>query len=648
MSMKEKYIYSKIVAVTGVILTLLVLGLLIIFCLGVEAEIVSGSIYTGFNDHWGAKGNVKSPVIITREVTVESGTKLVIDPHTLVLFTGDGCIKVKGGELVVKGKEDDWIIFARLDRLNREEHRDIIGIRATFEYCYFDRLKGITICDGVVKKSIFKGIQGGISALGESTISSNLFTGCKTFFSPLLRVSGKSLVEKNLFKGNVAGNIIQINSLLDTDKVVLSKNIIKNNNGVGISVSVLDGKVTLIGNLITNNQIGIDIDVTMVGGNFIANKNAIFDNSEYNVKNSPFSQINALYNYWGDKRPDVRKFKGKINFSPWLERFPAEVPMEKYLAPTLDSLIVTLNRMAESKDRMIRGYAVVSLAVAPLKEFTKQTAKYKEAEEHTPTKPESKSKKVLTNEDVVLLVEAGLSEEVIISVIQKSPTEFDLTPEALIELKQEGVSDAIIKAMVGPSSVKPLEKAPTGTVVVMSEIGEAEVYLSDEYLGKVNEELVLPAGVHTLKIAYKDFTIEKTVKIKQGCKATVKISFPGRLHIITYTFAKTDIYESDLDISIEGEEAVAFNIKTMETSKGLFDFNAPEEVTVEKKLLLKPGKYKMFIVYAWDSSLHKYSREYTFSIYPAETTLLKTKMDTLGGAFFIEIFEKGKKVFEGR
>jgi len=101
-----------------------------------------------------------------------------------------------------------------------------------------------------------------------------------------------------------------------------------------------------------------------VGGNFIANKNAIFDNSEYNVKNSPFSQINALYNYWGDKRPDVRKFKGKINFSPWLERFPAEVPMEKYLAPTLDSLIVTLNRMAESKDRMIRGYAVVSLAVA--------------------------------------------------------------------------------------------------------------------------------------------------------------------------------------------------------------------------------------------------------------------------------------------
>jgi len=135
-------------------------------------------------------------------------------------------------------------------------------------------------------------------------------------------------------------------------------------------------------------------------------------------------------------------------------------------------------------------------------------------------------------------VEAGLSEEVIISVIQKSPTEFDLTPEALIELKQEGVSDAIIKAMVGPSSVKLLEKAPTGTVVVMSEIGEAEVYLSDEYLGKVNEELVLPAGVHTLKIAYKDFTIEKTVKIKQGCKATVKISFPGRLHIITYTLCR--------------------------------------------------------------------------------------------------------------
>jgi len=64
---------------------------------------------------------------------------------------------------------------------------------------------------------------------------------------------------------------------------------------------------------------------------------------------------------------------------------------------------------------------------------------------------------------------------------------------------------------------------------------------------------------------------------------------------------------------------VAFNIKTMETSKGLFDFNAPEEVTVEKKLLLKPGKYKMSVVYTWDSFLHKYSREYIFSICPAET-----------------------------
>jgi len=625
-----------------IIFFLITLGITAVFCPDIKAEEISGSIYTGFNDHWGAKGNVKPPIVITGEVTVESGTKLVIDPGTLVLFTGDGRIEVEG-ELVAKGKEDDWIIFARLDR---EGYVDIRGSKATFEYCYFDRLKGIAIYDSVIKKSIFKGIQTKISAWGENTISSNLFTGCKIFSSPLLDVSGKSLVEKNIFKQNVASDIIQIETeQIDTKKeVVVSKNIVKNNDGVGISVSTSGGKVTLTGNLIADNQVGIDVRDGW--GSLIVKKNAIFGNSQYNVKNNSFSQINALYNYWGGKRPNVKKFKGQINFSPWLEKFPAEVPMEKYLAPTPDSLVITLNRMAESKDETIRGYAV-----ACLKEFAKQAAKYTGTKKHTQTKPKSKAKKVLTNESVVLLVKAGLSEEVVISLIHKSPTEFELTPEALIKLKQEGVSDTIIKAMVEPSSVKHPEKASTGAVVIMSEIEQAEVYLDGNYLGKVNENIVIPSGSHKLKVVYAEFIVEKDVKVKEGEKQIVKVSFPGQLHII-YTFTEADIYESSLDISIEGVEAKAFKIYTKKTSRGLFDFNAPEEVTKEKKLLLKPGKYKMHAVYTWDSSLHRYSREYSFSIYPAETTLLKTKMDTSGGAFFTtaistEIFEKGKKVFKG-
>jgi hypothetical protein len=65
--------------------------------------------------------------------------------------------------------------------------------------------------------------------------------------------------------------------------------------------------------------------------------------------------------------------------------------------------------------------------------------------------------KLLTNGDIISLTKAGLSDEVIISTIQRSQQNFDLTPEALIALKKSGVSNKVIEAMVGslPSSPSP-------------------------------------------------------------------------------------------------------------------------------------------------------------------------------------------------
>ncbi len=54
----------------------------------------------------------------------------------------------------------------------------------------------------------------------------------------------------------------------------------------------------------------------------------------------------------------------------------------------------------------------------------------------------------LTNEDVVKLVKAKLPESVIIKKISNSSCAFDTDPDALIKLKQAGVSEAVIDAMV--------------------------------------------------------------------------------------------------------------------------------------------------------------------------------------------------------
>jgi len=54
----------------------------------------------------------------------------------------------------------------------------------------------------------------------------------------------------------------------------------------------------------------------------------------------------------------------------------------------------------------------------------------------------------LTNQDVIKMVKAGLSPEIIEQAVNTSDQAFDLSTDALIKLKQEGIPDAIVQAMI--------------------------------------------------------------------------------------------------------------------------------------------------------------------------------------------------------
>src|SRR5688500_14357929 len=54
----------------------------------------------------------------------------------------------------------------------------------------------------------------------------------------------------------------------------------------------------------------------------------------------------------------------------------------------------------------------------------------------------------LTNEDVMKMVQAGLSTELIMARIKKSETEFDTSPSALAGLPKRGVPNEILLAMI--------------------------------------------------------------------------------------------------------------------------------------------------------------------------------------------------------
>ncbi len=68
---------------------------------------------------------------------------------------------------------------------------------------------------------------------------------------------------------------------------------------------------------------------------------------------------------------------------------------------------------------------------------------------------------VLTNDAIVTLIKAGLGEDLIIGKIRISQNQFDLSTEALLKLKNDGVSEAILKAMVEASTPPPPSKTKT-------------------------------------------------------------------------------------------------------------------------------------------------------------------------------------------
>ena len=64
----------------------------------------------------------------------------------------------------------------------------------------------------------------------------------------------------------------------------------------------------------------------------------------------------------------------------------------------------------------------------------------------SPAMAQGSSAQVLHNEDVIQMVHAKLSDEVIVAKIKSSPCKFDTSPDQLIKLKSAGASDEVLKA----------------------------------------------------------------------------------------------------------------------------------------------------------------------------------------------------------
>jgi S1-C subfamily serine protease len=111
----------------------------------------------------------------------------------------------------------------------------------------------------------------------------------------------------------------------------------------------------------------------------------------------------------------------------------------------------------------------------------------------------------LTNKDLVEMSKSGLPEAIILAKIKSSGGNFDTSPAALQELKKEGVSDAVILALLQPTEpVKPgrikdeltsnFNRLKTSVVTVWSEFGHGTGFIIDkEGLILTNQHVVGPS-----------------------------------------------------------------------------------------------------------------------------------------------------------
>lgn len=102
------------------------------------------------------------------------------------------------------------------------------------------------------------------------------------------------------------------------------------------------------------------------------------------------------------------------------------------------------------------------------------------------------AQEALTNASIEKMVKAGLGDDVVVSMIQSKPGQYDLTADTLVNLKGEGVSEKVLEAMIAKmgattspapaaareSTAKSSSKMPAGARVVIAPMGGFETYFA--------------------------------------------------------------------------------------------------------------------------------------------------------------------------
>jgi len=158
--------------------------------------------------------------------------------------------------------------------------------------------------------------------------------------------------------------------------------------------------------------------------------------------------------------------------------------------------------------------------------------------------PEPKvAAKAMTNDSVIRMVKAGLGDDLVVQTINTQPGHYTTDADALVELKQAGLSDRVITAMVNHARIRLTPEQP----VTLSDVNEIGVYYKDRQ-GKW--QAIEPEIVHIKSGGFLKSTVTHNI-IKEDKNGRVngresKLLLPRPAEFLVYTADGVDITEYDL------------------------------------------------------------------------------------------------------
>lgn len=213
------------------------------------------------------------------------------------------------------------------------------------------------------------------------------------------------------------------------------------------------------------------------------------------------------------------------------------------------------------------------------------------------------AQEVLTNDSLVALKKAGLSDSVIISKIRSSQTKFDTSTKGLIGLKNAGFSDQVIEAVVNAGSGAPAPPAAAAPAAPAA----------------ARESIVLMVGGKTVELAASNAALEfshsmfdsKSELVLQGRKAQYRIAdknpvfySPWSVNDAPLVRLKPGSDHDDRNLKISSGSYAPFggSIKYGVRSEDKVDMEVAEKdarglYKLTPKAPLKPGEYGFVLTY---------------------------------------------------